>query len=206
MEPIPLAAALLVLLGTAMALRATNGRLTVVGLGLALAPLPLVAGDPPAPLVLAFRTVAVLVALFLLDHAVRRTTALVGPIRLGGSAEVGVIVAAWVLGALLGATATDPRGPALAMASASALAMGGLTLIAFGHDSLRLGTGAALALAAATALVPAFGGAADTALELTFAVALLATAGATAWLGLVGARVRHDLELADRPRDLRDAG
>ena len=33
-----------------------------------------------------------------------------------------------------------------------------------------------------------------------------AVAGATTWLAVVGGRVRHDLELADRPRDLRDAG
>ena len=46
----------------------------------------------------------------------------------------------------------------------------------------------------------------DAAVQLGFAVAELATAAAAAWLALTGAGVRHDLELADRPRDLRDSG
>ena len=102
MAPIPVAAALLVLLGAAAALRATHGRLTVVGLGVALLGLPLAVGGIPDPLVLAFRTVAVLLALLLLDHAVRRTTSLVGPIRLGGTTEVAIVLAAWLLGLILG--------------------------------------------------------------------------------------------------------
>jgi hypothetical protein len=63
-----------------------------------------------------------------------------------------------------------------------------------------------LALAAGATAVPAFGGAEGAALELALAGALLAVAGATAWLAVVGGHVRHDLELADRPRDLRDSG
>lgn len=206
MAPIPIAAAMLVLLGTAAALRATHGRLTVVGLGMALLGLPLAVGGIPDPLVLAFRTVAVLLGLLLLDHAVRRTTPLVGPIRLGGTTEVVIVLAAWLLGLLLGSTMPDPRGPAVALATAVALGAAGLTLLSFAHDTLRLGIGSMLALAAGATAVPAFGGAEGVALELALAGALLAVAGATAWLAVVGGRVRHDLELADRPRDLRDAG
>ena len=206
MAPIPIAAAIVVLLGVAAVLRATHGRLTVVGLGVALLGLPLAVGGIPDPLVLAFRTVAVLLALLLLDHAMRRTTSLVGPIRLGGTTEVAIVLAAWLLGLLLGSTMPDARGSAVALATAVALGTAGLTLLWFGRDTLRLGIGAMLALAAGATAVPAFGGAEGAALELALAGALLAVAGATAWLAVVGGRVRHDLELADRPRDLRDAG
>ena len=206
MEPIPVVAALLVLAGIAIALRATNGRLTVVGLGAALLGLPLAVGGIADPLVLAFRTVAILLAMLLLDHAVRRTSALVGPIRLGGTSEAVLVIAAWSLGLLLGLTAPDPRGPAPALATGVALGVAGATLLAFGHDTLRLGAGAMLGLAAAAVAVTAFGGSENAALELGLAGALLAIAGATAWLALVVASARHDLELADRPRDLRDAG
>ena len=206
MAPIPIAAAILVLLGAAAALRATHGRLTVVGLGVALLGLPLAVGGIPDPLLLAFRTVAVLLALLLLDHAVRRTTSLIGPIRLGGTTEMAIVLAAWLLGLLLGSTMPDARGSAVALATAVALGTAGLTLLCFGHDTLRLGIGAMLALAAGATAVPAFGGGERAALELALAGALLAVAGATTWLAVVGGRVRHDLELADRPRDLRDAG
>jgi LysM repeat protein len=199
MAPIPVLAALLTLFGTGVALRATNGRLTVVGLGLALLPLPLVGGDAPALLVLAFRTLAVLLALFLLDLGVRRTTPLVGPIRLGGSAELGVVIAAWLIGLLLAASDAAPRGPALALATALAMAVAGLTLLAFGSDTLRLGAGATFVLASGATLVPALGGAHDAALELSLAATLVAVAGVTAWLAMAGGEVRRDLELVDRP-------
>jgi len=206
MAPIPVAAAILVLLGAAVTLRATHGRLTVVGLGVALLGLPLAVGGIPDPLVLAFRTVAILLALLLLDHAVRRTTSLIGPIHLGGTTEVAIVLAAWLLGLILGSTMPDARGAAIALATAVALGTAGLTLQWFGHDTLRRGCGAMFALAAGATAVPAFGGAEGAALELALAGTLLAVAGATAWLAVVGGRVRHDLELADRPRDLRDAG
>ncbi|MFI5255610.1 MAG: hypothetical protein ACHQ15_09155, partial [Candidatus Limnocylindrales bacterium] len=100
MAPIPLLGALLTLFGIALLLRATDGRMTVVGLGLALLPLPLVTGDSSALLVLAFRTLAVLLALFRLDLGVRRTTPLVGAISQGGSAETAAAIAFWLIGLL----------------------------------------------------------------------------------------------------------
>ena len=202
MSPIAVLAALVTLFGLAVALRATNGRMTVVGLGLVLLPLPLAVGDAPPPLVLAFRTLAVLLALFLLDLGVRRTTPLVGAIRLGGSAEIGVVIGAWLIGWLLASSTTGAAWPAMALATALALAVAGLTLLAFGSDTLRLGAGATFVLAAGAALVPALGGATGDALELSLAGALVAVAGATAWLAVVGGQVRHDLELVDRPIDL----
>ncbi|MGH2407179.1 MAG: hypothetical protein ACRDF7_03755, partial [Candidatus Limnocylindrales bacterium] len=202
MAPIAVLAALVTLFGTAVALRATDGRMTVVGLGLVLLPLPLAVGDTPALLVLAFRTLAVLLALFLLDLGVRRTTPLVGAIRLGGSAEIGVVIGAWLIGWLLATSSGSAAWPPMALATALALAVAGLTLLAFGSDTLRLGTGATFALASGAALVPALGGATGDALELSLAGALVAVAGATAWLAVVGGQVRHDLELVDRPIDL----
>lgn len=202
MAPIAVLASLLTLVGIGIALRASNGRMTTVGLGLALLPLPLAAGDAPALLVLAFRTMAVLVALFLLDLGVRRKAPLVGSIRLGGNSETAIVVAAFLIGLLLALSSPTPRGPALALATAIALAVAGLTLLAFGSDTLRLGVGATFVLAAGSTLVPALGGAYDAALELTLAAALVAVTGVTAWLAMVGVEVRHDLELADLPRDV----
>ena len=202
MAPISLLAALLTLVGVGIALGATNGRLTVVGLGLALLPMPLIGADAPALLVLAFRTLAVLAALFLLDLGVRWTTPLVGPIRLGGGAETGAVVAAWLIGLLLSATDPAPRGPALALATALALAVAAFTLLAFGSDTLRLGAGATLALAAGATLVPALGGRDDAALELALSAAFLAVAGVTTRLATLGVTVRHDLALADLRRDI----
>jgi len=202
MAAIAVLASLLTLFGTAIALRATNGRMTTIGLGLALLPLPLVAGAAPQLLVLAFRTLAVLLALFLLDLGVRRRASLVGPIRLGGNSETGVVIAAWLIGLLLAISDTAPRGPALALATALALAVAGLTLLSFGSDTLRLGVGATFVLAAGSTLVPALGGADDAALELALAAALVAVTGVTAWLAIIGVEVRRDLELADLPRDV----
>jgi hypothetical protein len=202
MAAIAVLASLLTLFGTAIALRATNGRMTTIGLGLALLPLPLVAGAAPTLLVLAFRTLAVLLALFLLDLGVRRRAPLVGPIRLGGNSETGVVVAAWLIGLLLAISDTAPRGPALALATALALAVAGLTLLSFGSDTLRLGVGATFVLAAGSTLVPALGGADDAALELALAAALVAVTGVTAWLAIMGVEVRRDLALADLPRDV----
>ena len=206
MTPLAIAAAAAVLVGMAMSLRASNGRLSVAGLGLTLIALPLAAGGTPELLVLAFRTVALLLAVFILDHAVRRTTALVGPIRLGGTAETGLVAAGFVLGALLGATIPDPRIPAIPLGTAVALLLGGGTLIAFAADTLRLGIGCMLLVAAGAAIVPALGGRADAGLQLALAGCEVAIAGAVGWLAIQGAHVRHDLELANRPRDLRDAG
>jgi hypothetical protein len=202
MAPVAVLASLLTLVGIGIALRATNGRMTTVGLGLALLPLPLAAGDAPALLVLAFRTLAVLVALFLLDMGVRSRAPLVGPIRLGGDSETAVVVAAFLIGLLLAVSSPEPRGPALALATAIGLGVAGLTLLAFGSDTLRLGVGATFVLAAGSTLVPALGGADDAALELTLAAGLVAVTGVTAWLAMVGVEVRRDLELADLPRDV----
>lgn len=206
MNPIGIAASAVVLLGLAATLRATNARLIVAGVALVLLALPLAAGGSPEPLVLAFRTVALLLAVFILDHAVRRTPALIGPMRLGGTAELGLIAAAFVLGALLGASVPDPRIPAIPLGAAVALAAAATTLLAFSTDTLRLAAGAMLLIAAGTAIIPALGGTVDAAVQLAFSVAELATAAATAWLVLTGAAIRHDLELTDRPRDLRDSG
>lgn len=205
MNPIGIAASAVVLLGLGITLRSTNGRLVVAGVALTLLALPLAAGGSPVPLVLAFRTIALLAAVFLLDHAVRRTTVLLGPTRLGGTAELGLVAAAFVLGALLGASSPDPRIPAIPLGAAVALAAAAGSLLAFGTDILRVAVGAMLLIAAGTAIVPALGGEIDPAIQLAFSVAELATAVAASWLALTGAAIRHDLELADRPRDLRDA-
>jgi hypothetical protein len=205
MNPISIAASAVVLVGLGITLRSTNGRLIVAGVALTLLALPLAAGGSPEPLVLAFRTVALLLAVFLLDLAVRRTNVLLGPMRLGGTAELGLVAAAFVLGALLGASIPDPRIPAIPLGAAVALAAAAGALLAFGTDILRIAAGAMLLIAAGTAIVPALGGEIDSAIQLAFAVAELTTAVAAAWLALTGAAVRHDLELADRPRDLRDA-
>ncbi|MFI5291940.1 MAG: hypothetical protein ACHQ02_03655, partial [Candidatus Limnocylindrales bacterium] len=130
---------------------------------------------------------------------------LLGPTRLGGTAELGLVAAAFVLGALLGASIPDPRIPAIPLGAAVALAAAAGSLLAFGTDILRVAVGAMLLIAAGTAIVPALGGEIDPAIQLAFSVAELATAVAASWLALTGAAIRHDLELADRPRDLRDA-
>ncbi|MFI5292570.1 MAG: hypothetical protein ACHQ02_06865, partial [Candidatus Limnocylindrales bacterium] len=193
MNPIGIAASAVVLLGLAMTLRSTNGRLMIAGVALTLLALPLAAGGSPEPLVLAFRTVALLIAVFLLDHAIRRTTTLLGPMRLGGTAELGLIAAAFVLGALLGAATPDPRIPAIPLGASVALTAAAGSLLAFGTDTLRLGAGAMLLIAAGTAVLPALGGDVDAGVQLAFSVAELATAGAVAWLALTGAAIRHDL-------------
>jgi hypothetical protein len=204
MNPIGIAASAVVLLGLGITLRSTNGRLVVAGVALTLLALPLAAGGSPVPLVLAFRTIALLAAVFLLDHAVRRTTVLLGPARLGGTAELGLVGAAFVLGALLGASIPDPRIPAIPLGAAVALAAAAGSLLAFGTDILRVAVGAMLLIGRARPSCR------PSAVRSTPPSSL--PSRSPSWQRRWRHRgwhrratIRHDLELADRPRDLRDA-
>ena len=193
-------------LGTVVVLRAEDGRSVVLALTLAAVVAPL-AGEPlPHLAALGFRIVAALLAGYLLRIAVRNSTALVGPTRLGGSVEASFVGVAFALGLLLSPPAGGPAGSQSAAAAALSAGVGALNLLLFSHDALRAGAGAVLGLIAAGLATTWLSGSPGDVFELALAAAILAAAAATAWLCAVTYAVRGDLQLSTRPRDLRDVG
>jgi hypothetical protein len=156
--------------------------------------------------------VASLLAAYLLYIAVRASTRLLVPTRLGGTTEAAFVALAFALGLLVAGPAPSGAGAMpggagpSALASALAIGVAGLDLLLFGQDSLRLGSGAMLALLGASLAYAWLAGPIGDLSQLTVACALLAASVATAWLSLNAYLVRGDLSLGTRSRELRDRG
>jgi hypothetical protein len=203
---IALAAALVATIGAAFAVRTTDARLATLATVLCLLVAPLVADPLPDPLVLAIRLVAAVVAGYLLLLPVRRAAPLLGTLRLGGTAEAGFVIGAFVVGLLAGTVASEAQGPAAALAAGFALLLAGLDLLAFVEDGVRLGTGAALALSGGALVFSAFAGTPGNAFQAALGLLLVAVAAATAWLALLAIGARGELRFGARHGDLRDMG
>ena len=205
LSPLALAAAVAAALGAVLILRADDGRTCVFGVALALLVAPLAVEPLPGLLALAFRVVAALLAAYLLYIAVRASTRLLVPTRLGGTTEAVFVALAFALGLLVPGAAPERAGPP-ALASALAVGLAGLDLLLFGQDSLRLGSGAILSVLGASLGYAWLTGPISDASQLAVASALLAAAVSTAWLSLNAYAVRGDLSLGTRARELRDRG
>ena len=178
-------AAVLVCGGCALSASATDRRLAVLGVAVALLVAPLVASPWPSVLPLAFREVAVITGCYLLWLAARGNEA-VGMPHDGRTFLAVFVIVAFVAGAALAPALGPDRGPAGAIASASAAAIAALALgiaaphrLAGGLSAILLVLSASLAVVGLTGppgpLDHAVVGAAL--LAVTAAAALVATAG-----------------------------
>jgi hypothetical protein len=184
--------------------RAPDGRAIALGAALTLLLAPVASGALPDAIALAYRIVAALLSAYLLWMAVRTTTPFVSPPRLGGTAEAAFVGVGFVLGLVLGYGSGE--GSAAPLAAALATGLAALSLLVFGRDPLRVGTGAILGLLAAGLGQAWLTGTTTDLAQLALASAILAAAAATAWLTLITFRARGALDLETRGRELREIG
>ncbi|HXX61735.1 MAG TPA: hypothetical protein VEI48_10680 [Candidatus Sulfotelmatobacter sp.] len=206
MPVVPVLAALVAITGAVVAVLATDSRRMTVATGTALLAAPFVADPLPQPLALGARLVGAALAAYLLWTATRQAAPLLGPLPLAGRGEAAFVVAAVAIGLLADSVTSEALGPMAALAAGGGLLIGGLDLLAFGHDGMRLGIGALLALTGASLVLVELGGTPGAGLEAGLAVATAAVAGAAAWLTVTTVGSRREMRLADRHGDLRDIG
>lgn len=209
MNPLLAGVALLAVAAALVATSAREPRLVVLAIALTLVLGPLLAEPIPAPLGVAAQLVGALLAVYLLWMAVRdrpdRATSS-GPARTEGSrigwpAEVLVAAAAAIVGWSSHGLGAPAGGPALASATAFALAALAVTPLLTGRDVLRLGTGTFLLLEAALLVRVALGGTPAPLEQLVTAGLLIAIGGTFAALARAARRdgqAGFDLE-TDRP-------
>jgi hypothetical protein len=171
---------------------------------------PLTAEPLPDIPLLAFRLVASLLCVHLLYVSTRDGPPLLSRLPLGGLAEGGFVVAAFLAGlvAATGGRDVDPRSLAgaasrdpMALALCLCLGLAALDLLVFARDALRYGSGAILALLAADLAFRALVGRPSTVYELALALALLGLAAASARLCRTTVAWRGDLALAEAGGD-----
>lgn len=170
MNPVLVATAVTVVAGAIVAVSSRDARIALIGLALALVAAPLLADPLPAPLPLAARLIAAVLASELLWIAVRATTAAARGSLVGWPAETLAAAAAFV------------AGMAVSVA-ASAQTAGGGTDVATGTETTAIILGAAFALAAVSVAPIVLG---RDAFRLAIASAILVIAAATLRAGLVG--------------------
>ncbi|HYO44404.1 MAG TPA: hypothetical protein VES19_14495 [Candidatus Limnocylindrales bacterium] len=183
MTPVLVILAGLVVAGAVAAVAAATPRLAVLGLLLALLGAGYVADPFPGPLGLGARLAGTTLGVYLVWIALRRSPVAMPAASVGwaGAAAVAGVafVAGWLgagtLGAALGAGSGDGPGlgtvgaalvsgsPVPRAALGAALALGALAVpqVLIARDTLRLGTGLLLLLAASSLVINALGGRSD---------------------------------------------
>jgi hypothetical protein len=194
LTPVLVLLAALVVAGAVAAVAAATPRAAVLGLLVAMAGAAYIADPLPGPIGLAARLAGTTLAAYLVWIALRRAPRALPPATAGwlgsGAIAAAAFVAGWLaasgLGEALGPTPEALPGAALAagspvaraaLAAALALAAVSLPQVAIPRDTLRLGTGCLLLLAAAGLAGNALVGRLDAVVELSVAV-LTAVAGA----------------------------
>lgn len=222
MTAVLLAIAGVVVAGAVTAVAARTPRLAVLGLLLALLGAAYVAEPFPGPVPLAARLAGTTLGTYLTWISLRRAPAVVPATGLGWAGSTAVAVAAFVTGLLaagtlagtLGGGSADGPGtggmaaalgggsPVPRAAIGAALALGALAVpqVVIARDTLRLGVGLLLLLAAAGLVANALGGRVDPVNDLAIAL-LTAVAGAcVAAVIAVSVRRGGDLLIRDALR------
>jgi hypothetical protein len=181
--------ALAVVVGAVVAGSARNARTAIFGLVVTMVGVPLLADPPAAPLGLAARLVAAVLAGYLLwiaarGHHVRTAGSLVG-----WPTDAFVAAAAAVVGYGSHGLGAPAAGPALAAAAGFALAALAVLPVVTGRDILRVGLGLGLLLGGALLVRTSLGGTPDQ-LEQLAAAALVATLGGA--VAVLAAAARGD--------------
>lgn len=221
MTPVLVVLAGLVVLGGVTSVAATTPRLAVLGLFLALAGAAYVADPFPEPLGLGARLAGTTLGTFLVWVALRRGPATLPTSSIGWWGALLVAIAAFVAGYLaagtLGAALAGgtPEGPGTggvatglmsgspvaraAVGAALALAALGIPEVAVARDTLRMGVGLLLLLAATALAANGLYGVGDPVEDLAMAI-VMAISGAAAG-ALITASLRHgDLVIRDSLR------
>jgi hypothetical protein len=186
-NPALAAVALAVIVGAVVAGSARNARTAILGLVVTMVAAPLLADPPSAPLGLAARLVAAVLAGYLLwvatrGHGVRTSGTLIGWPTEGFFATAAAIVgyASHGLGA-------PGAGPPLAAAAGFALAALSILPVLNGRDILRIGVGLMLLLTGALLVRTSLGGT-SVELEDILTAALVATLGGAVAILAIAAR------------------
>ena len=220
MTPVLVALAVLVVAGAVTAVAASTPRAAVLGLLVALLGAAYL-GDPiPGPVGLFARVVGTTLGAYLVWIALRRAPGRLPPASAGwlgsGAIALAAFVAGWLAAGGLGAALDAASGPGggsgiagvdtalvhgslvarAAVAAAFALTAVALPQVALPRDTLRLGTGCLLLVAAAGLVGNALAGQLDAVAELALAV-LTALAGAGA-AAVIAASIRHGGDLVIR--------
>ena len=220
MTPVLVVLAVIAVAGAVTAVAAATPRAAVLGLLLALLGAAYV-GDPiPGPVGLLARVAGTTLGVYLVWIALRRAPGRLPPASAGwlgsGAIALAAFVAGWIAAGGLGAALDAASGPGggsgvagvdsalvhgslvarAAIAAAFALTALALPQVALPRDTLRLGTGCLLLIAAAGLVGNALVGQLDAVAELALAV-LTAFAGAGA-AAVIGASIRHGGDLVIR--------
>ena len=197
MNPALAGVALAILVGAVVAGSARNARTAILGLVVAMVGVPLLADPPVAPLALAGRLVAVVLAGYLLWIAARGVRMRTGGSLVGWPTEAFVAIAGAAVGYGSHGLGAPAAGPALASAAGFALAALSVLPVVNGRDVLRIGLGLGLLLNAALLVRTSLGGTPDQ-LEQLLTAGLVATLGGAVAILAVAARTdgHRDFELS----------
>ena len=187
MNPALLGVALAVIVGAVVAESARNGRTAILGLVVTMVAAPLLADPPAAPLGLAARLVAAVLAGYLLWVATRGPGVRTGGTLIGWPTEAFLATGAAIVGYASHGLGAPGVGPALAAAAGFALAALAILPVLNGRDVLRIGVGLVLLLTGALLVRTSLGGT-PTELEDILSAALVATLGGAVAILAIAAR------------------
>jgi hypothetical protein len=179
--------ALAVIVGAVIAVSARNARTAILGSVIAMVGAPLLADPPAAPLGLAARLVAAVLAGYLLWVATRGHGVRTGGTLIGWPTEAFLASGAAVVGYASHGLGAPGLGPALAAAAGFALAALSILPVLNGRDVLRIGLGLMLLLTGALLVRTSLGGT-PVELEDILTAALVATLGGAVAILAVAAR------------------
>jgi hypothetical protein len=181
--------ALAVVVGAVVAGSARNARAAILGLVVTMVGAPVIADPPAAPLGLAARLLAALLAGYLLWIAARGHNVRTAGSRVGWPTDAFLAVAAAVVGYGSHGLGAPADGPALASAAGFALAALAVLPLVTGRDLLRVGLGLGLLLGGALLVRTGLGGTPD-AVEQVLTAVLVATLGGA--VAVLAAAARAD--------------
>lgn len=191
MNPVLAGIALAIVAAAVVTVAAHDARSTVLGLAVVLIGTPVMAEPVPAAAGLAARTVAAILAAYLLWVVTRDRPGTGRPgvpgastegSRIGWPADALVAAAAFVVGFAAHGLGAPALGPSLASATGFALAAVGLSAALTGRDVLRLGLGSLLLIDAGLIVRSALGGTPGDLEQLITAGAIVVLAGTLAAL------------------------
>ena len=190
MNPLLAVVALAVVGGAVAAVSIRDVRAAILGASAVAVASPLLADPLPAPIGLAARLLAAILAGYLLwiagrdGHGRTATAPLTGGSRIGWPAELLVAAAGFVVGWSAHGLGASAPGPMLASAAGFAVAALAVTPLLTGRDVMRLGVGLILLLHAGLLVLVALGGTPPVLEELITAGLVAALGGAIAALAM----------------------
>jgi hypothetical protein len=179
--------ALAVVIGAVIAGSARSARVAILGLVVTMVGAPLLADPLAAPLGLAARLVAAILAGYLLWVAARGPDSRTGGSSVGWPTDAFVAAAAAVVGYGSHGLGAPAGGPAIAQAAGFALAALAVLPVVNGRDIMRVGLGLSLLLSGAFLVRTGLGGTPDQ-LEQLLTAGLVATVGGAVAILALAAR------------------